>query len=98
MSWQALLTLAAMGLATYATRVLGYLLLGERVPGSRMRAVMQSAPGCVLVSVLAPNCVTTHPADLLGLALTAAAATRLPVLPTVLLGAAGTALLRHVLP
>lgn len=98
MGWHSLATLLLMGVATYATRVLGYLLLGDRVPSPRLRALMQTAPGCVLVAVIAPNFATGNVADLLGLGVTVLAATRLPVLPTVLLGVACTGLLRHLLP
>lgn len=93
-----LVTVVLMGAATYATRVLGYLWLGERVPSARVRALMQTAPGCVLVAVIAPNVATTHPADLLGLGITLLAASRLPVLPTVVIAVVGTGLLRHLLP
>ncbi|MBQ1496826.1 AzlD family protein [Sphingomonas sp. NPDC092331] len=87
-----------MAMVTYATRIGGYLLLGDRVLSARMTAVMDAAPGCVLVSVIAPAFASGRPADLLALAVTALAAARLPLLPTVLVGVASAALLRGVLP
>lgn len=87
-----------MAMVTYATRIGGYLLLGDRVLSTRMTAVMDAAPGCVLVSVIAPAFASGRPADLLALAVTALAAARLPLLPTVLVGVASAALLRGVLP
>jgi uncharacterized membrane protein len=58
---------------------------------------MDAAPGCVLISVIAPNFVSSNPADLIALALTVAAATRLSLLPTVLIGVISAGLLRHVM-
>ncbi len=98
MGLASLVTIVLMGVATYATRILGYLLLGDRVPNPRLRALMQVAPGCVLVSAIAPSFATTNLADLLGLGITVLAATRLPTLPTVLVGVVCTGLLRHWLP
>ncbi|MCP8896959.1 AzlD family protein [Shinella daejeonensis] len=94
-------TLAAillMALATYLTRIGGYLLLGNRTLSPRVTTVMDTAPGCVLISVIAPHFATGHPADLISLALTALAATRLSLLPTVLIGVASAGLLRNFLP
>ncbi|MBC7857932.1 MAG: AzlD family protein, partial [Burkholderiaceae bacterium] len=43
----------------------------------------------------APNFVSDRPADLLALAITLVAATRLPMLSTVVIGVASAGLLRH---
>jgi len=58
---------------------------------------MEAAPGCVLISVIAPRFVSSDPADLLALTATVAAAVRLPMLPAVLIGVATAALFRHLL-
>lgn len=91
------LTIVLMALATYATRMGGYLVLRNRTLSPRATAVMEAAPGCVLISVIAPDFVSTNPADLVALALTIAAATRLSILPTVLVGVTTAGLLRHLL-
>lgn len=94
------MTLAAillMAFATYMTRIGGYLLLGNRTLSPRLLTVMDTAPGCVLISVIAPHFVSDRPADLAALALTLLAATRLPLLPTVLIGVAGAGLLRQIM-
>lgn len=94
-------TLAAillMALATWLTRTGGYLLLGDRTLSPRIKTVMDAAPGCVLISVIAPHFATGHPADLISLGLTALAAARLPLLPAVLIGVVSAGLLRHLLP
>lgn len=92
-----LLTIVLMASTTYLTRVLGYLALRNRTLSPRMLAVLESVPGCVLISVIAPRFVADEPANLLALAITLLAATRLPLLPTVLIGIAATGALRHLL-
>ena len=92
---QTLAVVVLMALSTYATRILGYLALHGRPLSPRMRSVLESVPGCVLISVIAPAFVSDRPADLLALAVTVLAATRLPLLPTVIIGIVSAAVLRH---
>jgi len=84
-----------MALVTYLTRIGGYFFLRNRSLSPRTSAMMEAAPGCVLISVIAPYFVAKNPADLLALALTLAAATRFSLLPTVIIGVVSAALLRH---
>ncbi|MFA5630830.1 MAG: AzlD family protein [Porticoccaceae bacterium] len=93
-----LVVIVLMAMATYLTRIGGYLILGDRVLSPRVRTVMDVAPGCVLISVIAPHFATGHPADLISLALTAFAAMRLSLLPTVLIGITSAGILRYFLP
>ena len=86
-----------MAAVTYLTRVLGYLLLRHRTLSRRATAVMEATPGCVLISVIAPHFVSSRPADLLSLAITLLAASRLSVLPTIPIGVVSVGLLRHLL-
>lgn len=86
-----------MATVTYLTRIGGYVFLRNRTLSPRLRTVMENAPGCVLITVIAPGFVTGRPADLITLALTMLAATRLPVLPTVLISIASAGILRHML-
>ncbi|AMY01830.1 AzlD family protein [Mesorhizobium ciceri] len=88
-------TIVLMAGVTYLTRIGGYVVLRNRTLGARATAVMEAAPGCVLISVIAPAFVSKSPADLLALAVTLAAATRFSMLPTVLIGVASAGLLRH---
>lgn len=92
-----LLTIVLMAASTYATRIVGFLALRDRTLSPRMRAIMENVPGCVLISVIAPAFVSRHPADLLGLAITLLAATRLSLLPTVVIGVVATGVLRHLM-
>jgi uncharacterized membrane protein len=91
-----LLTIVLMATVTYLTRIGGYVVLRNRTLSPRATAVMEAAPGCVLISVIAPDFVSDNPADLLALAITFLAATRLSMLPTVLIGIASAGLLRHL--
>lgn len=92
-----LLTIVLMAASTYLTRVLGYLALRKRTLSPRLLAVMDCVPGCVLVSVIAPAFVSEQPANWLALAITLLAASRLPLLPTVIIGIVTTGMLRHLL-
>ena len=90
------LAILSMASVTYLTRIGGYVLLRNRTLGPRATAVMEAAPGCVLIALIAPNFVSRNPADLLALAVTVLAATRLSMLPTVLIAVAAAGLLRHL--
>ncbi len=92
-----LATILLMAAVTYGTRAGGYLLLRNRKLSPRAEAVMQAAPGCVLIAVIAPFFVSTRPADLVALAITVVAATRLPMLATVVIAVAAAGLFRQVM-
>jgi uncharacterized membrane protein len=92
-----LLTIVLMAGVTYLSRIGGYVVLRNRVLSARATAVMEAAPGCVLISVIAPAFVSRNPADLLALAVTFVAATRLSMLPTVLIGVGAAGILRHLI-
>lgn len=91
------LTIVLMAMATYFTRVAGYLALRNRTLSPRLVRVMEAAPGCVLIAVIAPHFVAQRPADLIALAVTLLAASRFSMLPTVLIGVGCAAVLRHLL-
>lgn len=91
------LTIISMATVTYLTRVLGYLALYKRTLNQRTVQVMEAAPGCVLTSVIAPHFVSNRPADLIALAATLLAATRLSMLPTVFVGVSVAFLMRQLL-
>ncbi|MFC7706328.1 AzlD family protein [Plastorhodobacter daqingensis] len=91
------LTIVLMAVVTYLTRIGGYVFLRNRTFSPRMAAVLESAPGCVLITVIAPHFVSKNPADLAALAITMIAATRLSVLPTVLIAMASAGILRNLI-
>ncbi|MBN3787625.1 AzlD family protein [Burkholderia sp. Ac-20353] len=92
-----LATIVLMASSTYLSRILGYVMLRNRTLSPRMTAVMENVPGCVLISVIAPAFVSSRPADLVALAITLLAATRLSILPTVTIGVVAAGVLRHLL-
>ncbi|TGQ12448.1 MULTISPECIES: AzlD family protein [unclassified Mesorhizobium] len=92
-----LLAILAMAGVTYLTRIGGYVMLKNRALSPRATAVMEAAPGCVLISVIAPDFVSRNPADLAALAITLLAATRLSMLPTVVIGVASAGVLRWLM-
>lgn len=98
MAFPTVLTIVAMALVTYLTRIAGFLALRHRTLSPRALAVLEAVPGCVLISVIAPAFVSHSPANLLALAVTVLAAMRYPILPTVLIAISAAALLRHLLP
>jgi len=93
-----LMTILAMALVTYLTRVLGFVMLRNRTISPVLQEVLQAAPGCVLIAVIAPKFASSNPADLIALAVTLFAATRLGLLPVVLIAIAASAVLRFLLP
>ena len=93
-----LLTVACMALATYLTRIAGWLVLRGRSIGPRLRRVLDASPGCVLLSVIAPSFASADLSELAPLAAAALAATRLGFLGTVLAGVLAAAFVRQVLP
>ena len=92
-----LATIVLMASVTYMTRIGGYLVLGSRDLSPRTTTVLDAAPGCVLIAVIAPAFVSGRAADLVALAITCAAAIRLPLLATVLIGIASAGLLRRMM-
>ena len=91
------LTIVFMASVTYLTRIGGYVLLRNRTLGKRAMAVMEAAPGCVLISVIAPDFVSDRPADLFALAITILAATRFSMLPTVIIGIVSAGMCRYLI-
>ena len=90
-----LVTIALMATATYFTRIGGYLLLRNWTLSPRAKAMMKSAPGCVLIAEIAPHFVTGSPADLIALSIMiGAAAMRWPMLAVIALGVVSAGFLR----
>lgn len=92
-----LITILGMCAATYSSRLLGYLFLRNRVLSSQTRKLLDSAPGCVMMSVVAPAFMTTNLADLITLVIVVIAARRMNLAVLVVLAVALNALLRHML-
>lgn len=96
-SWSSFLTILGMLAATYSTRLIGFFALRNRTLGKRAARVMEAAPGCVLIAVIAPHFVSDKPHELIALAITLFAASKLSMLPTVLIAVVSTGILGYVM-
>ena len=92
-----LIAILLVAATTYLTRILGYVLLKNKTLSNKQRKILEVVPGCVLISVIAPYFVKDNVADLLAIAITLIAASRLSLLPTVVISMLSAALLRTVL-
>lgn len=91
-----ILTLILMASVTYFTRVIGFLAVQRMHLSKRAMSILEAAPGCVLISVIAPRFVSDSPVDLAALAITLVAASRYSLLTTVLVAIIVTGGLRAV--
>ena len=92
-SFDSILVILGMLCVTYGTRLIGFFALRDRTLSKRAAKVMDAAPGCVLVSVIAPYFASDKPHELIAAAITLLAACRLPMLPTVIIAVASSSLL-----
>ena len=91
------LTLAAivvMAVATYFTRVAGFLVAGRLSLEGRAKAAFDAIPPAVLVAVIAPTALATGWPETVAAGIAAVAATRLPILATIALGVVAVVILR----
>lgn len=93
LSLQSFLLFASMLAVTYSTRLIGFFALRNRTLSRRAQSIMEAAPGCVLISVIAPYFVSDQPHELIAIALTAFATCRFSMLPTVLIGVGSSGIL-----
>ena len=85
--WQWLTAILGMGLATYATRLSGLLLMRGVVVKGRAKAALDALPPSVLMAVITPTVLMTGKAETLAAIITAIAAImRLPLLATMVIG------------
>jgi uncharacterized membrane protein len=85
--WTWVLAIIGMGLATYATRISGLLLMPGVVVKGRLKAALDAVPPSVLMAVIAPTVLMTGWAESLAAIFTAGAAfLRAPLLVTILVG------------
>lgn len=89
-----LLVILAMALVTYFTRLGGYFLLRNKNFSPKVKEMMEIIPGCVLISVIAPAFSSWNIPDVIGLFLTIIAASRLSLLPTIIIGVGSVGFLR----
>jgi uncharacterized membrane protein len=96
---QALLTIALMALATYATRSGGLWLASRLALSERTEAWLGYIPGAILVSLVAPTVLTGGLAETLAAAAVILVALRTGSLPVAMVAGVGAVLvLRALLP
>lgn len=93
-----LLAIAVMALVTYGTRIAGIFLAGRLALAGRAKVAFDAIPAAVLVAVVAPVALATGPAETGAAVLTGLAATRLPLLATIVIGVASVVVLRLAMP
>jgi uncharacterized membrane protein len=91
------LAILAMAAVTYVTRIAGWFVADRLVLSGRAKAAFDAIPPAVLVAVVAPTALTTGWAEAIATAFTALAATRLPLLATIVVGVVSVVLLRAVI-
>lgn len=97
LSLQSFLLFLSMLAVTYSTRLIGFFALRNRTLSRRAQVVMEAAPGCVLISVIAPYFVSDKPHELIATALTVLAASRFSMLVTVLIGVGTSGILGYLM-
>jgi uncharacterized membrane protein len=96
MSAETVLTIMAMAIATYATRI-GGVLLGAYLPRTGwVKQALDALPAAVLTALIAPA-VTAGTPEMMAGGITVLAALRLPMVAAIGIGIASAALLRGVL-
>jgi uncharacterized membrane protein len=89
-----LLAILSMALATYLTRLAGFVLVGRFRLEGQAKAAFDAIPPAILAAVIAPSVLTGGPAEAIAGVITILAAFRLPLLGTVLVGVAAIVVLR----
>lgn len=93
-----LLAILAMALASYVTRISGFVLLAGFSPRGRLKAALDALPPAILVSVIAPTLLLTGLAETLAALVAAIAAWfRLPLAVVIVIGMASAVALRALL-
>jgi uncharacterized membrane protein len=90
-----ILLIVALGIATYATRVGGHLILSrfERID-PRVEASLDAVPAAVLTAIVAPAALASGLAVAVAAALVVAVSLRLPILAVIAIGVGTVLLLR----
>lgn len=91
----AILLILSLGVATYATRIGGHLVLSrfEKL-NPRVEAALDAVPIAVITALVTPAVLGRSYADAIAALVTIVAALKLPILPTLVIGAAAAAILR----
>lgn len=97
MTLESILTIMGMVAVTQLTRMSGYFLLRNKKLSARGQAMMESAPPCVLIALIAPYFVSRELDMMLTAFATVFLALKFDMLRTVLLAVGLNALLKFLL-
>ena len=90
-----LLLILALGVATYGTRVAGYLILSRfETLDPRVEAALDAVPAAVITALVTPAVLASSWADAIAAVITIIAALKLPVIPVLLIAAVSVTALR----
>ena len=92
-SLQEFIVICGMLLATYSTRLIGWLVLRRHPVSPRMQRILDAAP-CVMISIAAPAFMTTNIVTLVTLAATVVVALKTNLAITIVFAVAFNALLQ----
>ena len=93
-SLQEFIVICGMLLATYSTRLIGWLVLRRHPVSPRMQRILDAAPCCVMISIAAPAFMTTNIVTLVTLAATVVVALKTNLAITIVFAVAFNALLQ----
>ena len=93
-SLQEFFVICGMLIATYSTRLIGWLVLRRHSPSPRMQRMLEAAPCCVMISIAAPAFMTTNPVTLITLAATVLVALKKNLAVTIVFAVVFNALLQ----
>lgn len=94
LDFNTLLAILAMAAATILTRASGIFLIRYLAIGEETREALDAIPPAVLMAVIAPTALATGWAETIACGMTALAAMRLPLLPSVAVGVGTVVALR----
>ena len=89
-----LVAIAAMAVVTYMTRIAGFFVADRLSLSGRAKAAFDAIPPAVLVAVIAPSALASGWPEAIATLITAAAATRVPLLGTIAIGVVSVVVLR----
>ena len=91
------LAITGMAIATWATRIGGYLIISRLTLSGRLQAAMEALPPAILSAIVAPMALTTGAAETIAAAVTILTAYRFPTIVAIVVGTGTVVMMRTVL-
>lgn len=93
--WEFIVMLGML-VATYSTRLTGWIILKDRKVSPLVQRMLDAAPGCVMISLCAPAFMTTDPVTLISLVASVFVAFRTNLAITIVFAVLCNGLLQHL--